>query len=568
MIQILLLDSQREDVPGFTGNPDTEDRSYLFLLQPLERGLSESKEDMVTVRVTLSEIVTGLTAHHILLQIIGSILLQGTRHLVPSLANLVLTSPAATPRDSSGTGLGSKLTVKQLIILLVTLKQSHTAAVALDSRPGLKFLLQKVAQIPHAANLYKQAGAAWSIRGVTLFDICLSNIRNKGVTADGVQLVLEDHVRNKNTFGTDSNADDSKEEDESSLFFCDLHDAFLDICETYIDIIVDKEGQRERVDKISQQQIFFFSVEPDSLEDFIGKLREQPPIGERESIEGQSDQEGAPAKVSSAVSDNSDDELSEKNEETTVVNKEDMCDEDEENSSSNCEENKEQSLAEENMKIQEAEDIIESQSNQQVDESLSEENHTKVEKEISPFQFSDFTRQPNRPDSPNINEESDNELDISSHNINQIAELEIENYGSVKESDDERKSLDMENLPPRTQGDGKEKEDLVSMAAKQKVINDYKVSKSMKSMPPKSTRKNPFIIKQQTSMSKHPVDPEIEEQRSSSLLKDSEAQIAVWNELVVLILDLVARLNDHEFKVMYLPSFPLFKWNYINPIRM
>ena len=83
LVQILLLDNQREDVPGFTGNPDAEDRSYLFLLQPLERGLKEPKEDAVTVRVTLSEIVTGLTAHHILLQIIGSVLLQGTKHLVP-----------------------------------------------------------------------------------------------------------------------------------------------------------------------------------------------------------------------------------------------------------------------------------------------------------------------------------------------------------------------------------------------------------------------------------------------------------------------------------------------------
>ena len=115
----------------------------------------------------------------------------------------------------------------------------------------------------------------------------------------------------------------------------------------------------------------------------------------------------------------------------------------------------------------------------------------------------------------------------------------------------------VENLPPRTQGDGKEKEDL-SKAANQKVMNDYKLSKCMSSMPQKSTRKNPFIIKQQSSMSRHPVDPEIEEQRSSSLLKDSEAQIAVWNELVVLILDLVARISDHEFKVNLSMHFKYF----------
>ena len=46
----------------------------------------------------------------------------------------------------------------------------------------MKFLLQKVAQIPHAANLYKQTGAAWSIYMMTLFKICLADIRdNKDV---------------------------------------------------------------------------------------------------------------------------------------------------------------------------------------------------------------------------------------------------------------------------------------------------------------------------------------------------------------------------------------------------
>ncbi len=43
-----------------------------------------------------------------------------------------------------------------------------------DSRPGLKFLVQKVAQLSNAANLYKQAGAAWSITAIALFDLCLA----------------------------------------------------------------------------------------------------------------------------------------------------------------------------------------------------------------------------------------------------------------------------------------------------------------------------------------------------------------------------------------------------------
>ena len=60
---------------------------------------------------------------------------------------------------------------------------------------GLKFLLQKVAQIPQAANLYKQTGAAWSIYMLTLFQLCLSTIREQGLTTANIQEVIEEHSR-------------------------------------------------------------------------------------------------------------------------------------------------------------------------------------------------------------------------------------------------------------------------------------------------------------------------------------------------------------------------------------
>lgn len=59
--------------------------------------------------------------------------------------------------------------------LLSCLEMSYNTAVEFDSRPGLKFLLQKVAQLERAANLYRQAGAAWTINLITLFDLCIHN---------------------------------------------------------------------------------------------------------------------------------------------------------------------------------------------------------------------------------------------------------------------------------------------------------------------------------------------------------------------------------------------------------
>ena len=64
-----------------------------------------------------------------------------------------------------------------------------------DISAGLKFLLQKVAQIPQAANLYKQTGAAWSIYMLTLFQLCLSTIREQGLTTPNIQEIIEQHSR-------------------------------------------------------------------------------------------------------------------------------------------------------------------------------------------------------------------------------------------------------------------------------------------------------------------------------------------------------------------------------------
>ena len=79
-IQILLLDKQKCDIEHLCGNPEDADRSFLFLLQPRDDNLGRGD---VTVRVTLAEMLTSLISHNIMLQIIGTLLLQDTKHVVP-----------------------------------------------------------------------------------------------------------------------------------------------------------------------------------------------------------------------------------------------------------------------------------------------------------------------------------------------------------------------------------------------------------------------------------------------------------------------------------------------------
>ena len=457
--QILLLDSQRDDIPKICGNPEAIDRSFLFLLQPRDETTCVGE---FPLRVTLGELLTSLTSHNIILQIIGSILLQGTKHLVPSLANILLQSCVSTPMSpsvSSLPGMLESLSSSQIDILLSTLKISHQAAIEFDSRPGLKFLIQKVCQIPSAANLYKQAGAAWSLRAVTLFDLCLSEIRKGDIKIEDIKQCLFDHAKTKNTLAP------CDEGDKPMTFFGSLHDAFLEICDMYVDIILDKDGKRKQIDKISSEQIFFFSIEADDFHEMMNEdVFNKTPDRENEAFEDGSDRKSVCSQSFISTGD--------------------------------CEEKPSPGL---------------------------------------PFQFSDFTRQPNRPDSPNLSHESDSEMPPQS----------------------------FENLPPRTCGDGKEKEEVLKINTGEDVnsmMSQYKIRKQQSSMPAVApNRENPFSAKRATTRSlsrSESIDPEIEQQRVSSLQKDSEAQTGVWNELVVLILDLGAQLEDREFQIMLPLIFP------------
>ena len=99
-------------------------------------------------------------------------------------------------------------------------------------------------------------------------------------------------------------------------------------------------------------------------------------------------------------------------------------------------------------------------------------------------------------------------------------------------------------------------EEILNIHTRQDVkcmMSQYKRRKQRSAMP-SANRVNPFIRKK--TASNESIDPEIENQRNCSLQKDSEAQIDVWNELIVILLDLAAQLSDSEFKTILPLIFP------------
>ncbi|XP_052810306.1 brefeldin A-inhibited guanine nucleotide-exchange protein 3-like isoform X2 [Mya arenaria] len=156
--QVFLLDSQVSvELPIID---DTEDKSYVFLLYPpgYENSLNP---DHILARVPFRSLVVGLLSHQLLLQTIGCILLEGN----------------TTAENSCMPGMLSQLSSKQVVKLLTCLRSSYQLACDFDLRPGLKFLMQKVAHTPVSVNLYKQAGASMVFYIHTLIKIC-SNLKD------------------------------------------------------------------------------------------------------------------------------------------------------------------------------------------------------------------------------------------------------------------------------------------------------------------------------------------------------------------------------------------------------
>lgn len=387
-------------------------------------------------------------------------------------------------------GVLTQLTSDQVHMLLCSLRLSYQTGLEFDCRPGLKFLVQKVAQLPKAANLYKQAGAAWSMIALTLFELCLARLDSAEIKAEEIKEALESQRRNRNTHQFSSVQDHEVSRDGAALpglasnnaFFIDLHNLFLDICELYVDILVDKHGHHSKLDNMSKQQLYFLTIEPDDFHDLVQKpTQAKGPQSESASSRG------SPASTR-------------------------------------------RSLA-------------------------SEAASESTKAEAKPFQFSDFASQPIRPESPNVSEDSDIRVSptTSTASTGQMTKTSKPEAGGAEDEVDE------EVFRVATQNE------MDSM------MNEYRYRKGKRTLPSTSSketpptsasaeasRKNPFLAKPKASTSSVTTnaDPEIANQQKESLMADSDAQMAVWTELVLVFFNLSSSLEDNKFQLFLPLLFP------------
>ncbi|XP_021695176.1 brefeldin A-inhibited guanine nucleotide-exchange protein 3 [Aedes aegypti] len=219
--QVFLMDNQRDMLNSKVNNnvggglngvngagTATDDRSYSFLLYPLNcntnmtqscsvngGGISASLQsnglnlDSYIIRIPYRNLVVGLLASQMLLQLIANILLNGLTN-VPNELNSCIYNGGETTASNTTKAL-FQLGYRSKEVLLRTLKQFLICSMDFDLRPGLKFLIQKVSNIESAANLYKQMTSSWIINYMTLVDVYINNIRAYNLNEDDIKYILD-----------------------------------------------------------------------------------------------------------------------------------------------------------------------------------------------------------------------------------------------------------------------------------------------------------------------------------------------------------------------------------------
>ncbi|GBP12199.1 Brefeldin A-inhibited guanine nucleotide-exchange protein 3 [Eumeta japonica] len=236
--QVFLSDNQRE--PGTKLNNHlekhlTDDRSYSFLLYPQNNGFSSNLDNFV-IRIPFKTLVVGLLANQMLLQLVAKLLLSRLKCVPQAVSTCIFDNYTTATQQC----YDYDLDFRSKEILLRCCLQFLTSALEFDSRPGLKFLMQKVANIEYAANLYKQMTSSWMVYYIALVDSYLNDIVIYNLGTEDLNFILESCSRLNTTKV-------KKKENFVRYLFC-LQDAWNLVCELYLNnsVLHDIESGRLR----------------------------------------------------------------------------------------------------------------------------------------------------------------------------------------------------------------------------------------------------------------------------------------------------------------------------------
>lgn len=223
--QIFLLDVQRSCVQTnnkwqqINNSTIGDNRSYTFLIN--------GDEDKQQLSISYRVLIIQLNSHWLLIQTLSSLLLSGICPLMPYIQKFVISSKTSIPSILS-------MDIKQYKTLISLLQHSYRISCDFDSRPGLKFLIQKIIGSEVPSNLYQFSSLVWSVQFITYLYLCC------------------DQKLTKNQFRDD------------------LKQLFIELCDKYIENVESIEANETTIDHICHQSLFFLQASDQELEDIIG----------------------------------------------------------------------------------------------------------------------------------------------------------------------------------------------------------------------------------------------------------------------------------------------------------
>ncbi|CAJ1066831.1 brefeldin A-inhibited guanine nucleotide-exchange protein 3 isoform X2 [Xyrichtys novacula] len=136
-------------------------------------------------RIPFRTIVVSLLSHQVLLQNLYDILLE---EFVKQPDGHERVTPVSSDPSRASAGFLRYISMTNLAIILDLLLDSYRTARDFDTRPGLKYLLMKVSGVCGAANLYRQSAMSFNLYFQAL--LCATLSQADGMTAQQVKRIL------------------------------------------------------------------------------------------------------------------------------------------------------------------------------------------------------------------------------------------------------------------------------------------------------------------------------------------------------------------------------------------
>uniref|UniRef100_A0A665VL75 ARFGEF family member 3 n=1 Tax=Echeneis naucrates TaxID=173247 RepID=A0A665VL75_ECHNA len=180
--QVFMLDTQCS--PKTPNNKDGFEHAQSCVLI-IELPSDQQSNGHTQKRIPFRTIVVSLLSHQVLLQNLYDILLE---EFVKQPESQETVTPVTSDPSRPTAGFLRYISMTNLAIILDLLLDSYRTARDFDTRPGLKYLLMKVSGVCGAANLYRQSAMSFNLYFQAL--LCATLSQTDSMTAQQVKRIL------------------------------------------------------------------------------------------------------------------------------------------------------------------------------------------------------------------------------------------------------------------------------------------------------------------------------------------------------------------------------------------